>query len=112
MHGLADGRALGAMRAAVDRAVPAGLLTRPDAVLHLRQNRAADRTMGTDVLPYLGRRARGRPRNGLGLAHGAEPQRCDRGQATPGADRKSVVEGKRVSVRVDLGGRRKFKKKK
>src|SRR3546814_17777026 len=26
-------------------------------------------------------------------------------------DRKSVVEGKRVSVRVDLGGRRIFKKK-
>src|SRR3546814_10155814 len=29
-----------------------------------------------------------------------------------GADRKSVVEGKRVSVRVDLGGRRNSKKKK
>src|SRR3546814_20777795 len=28
------------------------------------------------------------------------------------ADRKSVVEGKRVSVRVDLGGRRVSKKKK
>src|SRR3546814_12589572 len=28
------------------------------------------------------------------------------------ADRKSVVEGKRVSVRVDLGGRRAIKKKK
>src|SRR3546814_12463623 len=29
-----------------------------------------------------------------------------------GGDRKSVVEGKRVSVRVDLGGRRYIKKKK
>src|SRR3546814_14234345 len=29
-----------------------------------------------------------------------------------GADRKSVVEGKSVSVRVDLGGRRLIKKKK
>src|SRR3546814_15863004 len=29
-----------------------------------------------------------------------------------GLDRKSVVEGKRVSVRVDLGGRRIIKKKK
>src|SRR3546814_17204912 len=29
-----------------------------------------------------------------------------------GRDRKSVVEGKRVSVRVDLGGRRIIKKKK
>src|SRR3546814_14827823 len=28
-----------------------------------------------------------------------------------GLDRKSVVEGKRVSVRVDLGGRRNIKKK-
>src|SRR3546814_21143122 len=30
----------------------------------------------------------------------------------PGADRKSVVSGKSVSVRVDLGGRRIIKKKK
>src|SRR3546814_18269024 len=30
----------------------------------------------------------------------------------PGRDRKSVVEGKSVSVRVDLGGGRIFKKKK
>src|SRR3546814_17941754 len=29
-----------------------------------------------------------------------------------GGDRKSVVSGKRVSVRVDLGGRRRIKKKK
>src|SRR3546814_13278969 len=29
----------------------------------------------------------------------------------PPADRKSVVQGKRVSVRVDLGGRRNIKKK-
>src|SRR3546814_15896104 len=36
---------------------------------------------------------------GLGIAAGAE-------------DRKSVVQGKRVSVRVDLGGRRIIKKKK
>src|SRR3546814_13882403 len=32
--------------------------------------------------------------------------------AASGADRKSVVEGKSVSVRLDLGGRRKIKKKK
>src|SRR3546814_20260888 len=32
--------------------------------------------------------------------------------ATRGLDRKSVVWGKRVSVRIDLGGRRYFKKKK
>src|SRR3546814_14746408 len=33
------------------------------------------------------------------------------GAALYGQDRKSVVEGKRVSVGVDLGGRRIFKKK-
>src|SRR3546814_13097029 len=39
-------------------------------------------------------------------ADAVEPGRCDR------ADRKSVVSGKSVSVRVDLGGRRIIKKKK
>src|SRR3546814_15340872 len=34
------------------------------------------------------------------------------GTAAAGPDRKSVVEGKSVSVRVDLGGRRSIKKKK
>src|SRR3546814_11679402 len=35
-----------------------------------------------------------------------------RGEAVIGGDRKSVVSGKSVSVRVDLGGRRIIKKKK
>src|SRR3546814_18006833 len=35
-----------------------------------------------------------------------------RGFGLPTADRKSVVEGKSVSVRVDPGGRRNLKKKK
>jgi hypothetical protein len=43
-------RALGAMRAAVDRAVPGRLLTDPDAVLHFGDDRAAHRAMGADVL--------------------------------------------------------------
>src|SRR3546814_17188403 len=38
--------------------------------------------------------------------------RADRDVARMPADRKSVVLGKRVSVRVDLGGRRIIKKKK
>src|SRR3546814_12886737 len=38
---------------------------------------------------------------------------CASGDVSPiTADRKSVVEGKSVSVRVDLGGRRTIKKKK
>src|SRR3546814_14282514 len=36
----------------------------------------------------------------------------DHGPGPVDVDRKSVVEGKRVSVRVDLGGRRIIKKKK
>src|SRR3546814_15123719 len=43
---------------------------------------------------------------------GALARRADRRTAgRAGADRKSVVEGKSVSVRVDLGGRRIIKKK-
>src|SRR3546814_11560634 len=37
--------------------------------------------------------------------------RGSKGASAAMADRKSVVEGKSVSVRVDLGGRRIFKKK-
>src|SRR3546814_14011355 len=39
-------------------------------------------------------------------------EEAERGELVGGQDRKSVVEGKRVSVRVDLGGRRIIKKKK
>src|SRR3546814_17662906 len=43
-------------------------------------------------------------------AHGAEHEMVFTGQAAR-LDRKSGVEGKRESVRVDLGGRRMIKKK-
>src|SRR3546814_13364348 len=51
------------------------------------------------------------------LAEGAEGVDITLARAAPAAeldaeDRKSVVEGKSVSVRVDLGGRRNIKKKK
>src|SRR3546814_12744583 len=52
------------------------------------------------------------------LRRGIDRGRAGRGQAArggqpaaAGGDRKSVVEGKSVSVRVDLGGRRIIKKK-
>src|SRR3546814_2028962 len=60
----------------------------------------------------------------IGRADEAEPQRSPlaprrrqrrrvrRGATANSADRKSVVEGKSVSVRVDPGGRRSIKKKK
>src|SRR3546814_18614916 len=46
-----------------------------------------------------------------GLTHCSEGSLSIGGQLVTG-DRKSVVEGKSVSVRVDLGGRRIIKKKK
>src|SRR3546814_881365 len=42
----------------------------------------------------------------------AQEARARHAQALANRDRKSVVQGKRVSVRVDLGGRRLLKKKK
>src|SRR3546814_17687761 len=59
-----------------------------------------------------GRGAGGRPLRrlaGRGLFRRVDVQPGDRRQQ---GDRKSVVEGKSVSVRVDLGGRRIIKKKK
>src|SRR3546814_16641856 len=46
-----------------------------------------------------------------GLRHAAQAASPERAVATRRGDRKSVVEGKRVSVRVDLGGRRIITKK-
>src|SRR3546814_14967136 len=58
---------------------------------------------------------RGDPQQVLGLK-AVEHERLGHvrafGDGTRRRDRKSVVEGKRVSVRVDLGGRRNIKNKK
>src|SRR3546814_16285561 len=51
-------------------------------------------------------------RGRAGGAAPARPQAGHRHKGADGADRKSVGEGKSVSVRVDLGGRRIIKKKK
>src|SRR3546814_15559848 len=61
----------------------------------------------------VGRGGHQRPDQRAQVPHGgmvADPQRD--GVVYPGEDRKSVVSGKSVSVRVDLGGRRIIKKKK
>src|SRR3546814_14538430 len=50
--------------------------------------------------------------HGSGVVSGGLPDPIVAAQVGRGRDRKSVVEGKRVSVRVDLGGRRIIKKKK
>src|SRR3546814_11734723 len=51
----------------------------------------------------VGRAARPRP--------AARRRRAERGPGDPAGDRKSVVEGKSVSVSVDIGGRRISRKK-
>ena len=73
--------ALGAMGAQVERAVPAGFLPDPDAVLDLGDDRAADRAMGADGLDRLdgGRGGGLRGCGGHRAAGGA-----DGGQATDG----------------------------
>src|SRR3546814_17730240 len=67
------------------------------------------RRTGPDPIAAAGTGRRARP-----AATAAEPGRevaARRGQLSA-LDRKSVVQGKSVSVRVDLGGRRIIKKKK
>src|SRR5690606_22172355 len=49
VHELTNAGALGAVRTAIDRAVPGRLLARPDAVLDFTDHRAADRAVRTDV---------------------------------------------------------------
>src|SRR3546814_15792530 len=55
--------------------------------------------------------ARARPAAGGVLVQAAGRVQWWRAHSTWVGDRKSVVEGKRVSVRVDLGGRRSIQKK-
>ena len=82
VHQLAHRCALGAVRAAVEGGVPAGLLPDPYAVRDLGHDRAADRAVGADVLADGDLRARGRRRAGLRLAHGSERQHAERGEPT------------------------------
>ena len=103
LHDLADRGSLGAVRAAVDRAVPARLLARPDAVLHFGSHGAADRAMGADVLADDDRYSGLRRRHGCGLAHragnhggeGREPADREAGALQEGATIHAVRHGGR-----------------
>ena len=64
---LANGCALGAMRALVERVIKGRLLAGPDTVLHLSDDAAAHRTMGTDGLDLLDMRSG--VGCGMGLLH-------------------------------------------
>src|SRR5260370_23119312 len=59
----------GAMRSAIDRAVPARLLAKPDTTLNLRRDRATNRAMQADALARLGRHPRFRTRSGFRLSY-------------------------------------------
>src|SRR5262249_56744459 len=76
MHELAHRGALGAMRAAVDRRVPARLLADPDALGDFSRHRAADRAVRAHALADRHLGARHRPRTRLGLAHPGERHRA------------------------------------
>jgi hypothetical protein len=78
MHEFAHRGALGAMRAAIDRAIPRRLLSDPHAVLDFGDHGAADRTMRADVL-FDFRRRPDDLRAGLRLAHRSERHQAQRG---------------------------------
>src|SRR3954471_24133632 len=82
MHQLAHRGALGAMRSAADRGIPARLLSDPDAVLDHADHRAADRAMGADVLTQLDRCAGRRRRTRRCLTHASERQGSERRKRT------------------------------
>ena len=103
MHELAHRGALGAMRAAVDRAVPGGLLADPDAVLHFGDDGAADRAMGADILADGDCGAGAAGAAGLGLAHAAERQRAQRRQ-TAGGEARAAQEGAAIETSIRLIG--------
>ncbi len=104
MHEFADRGALGAMRAAIDRAIPGRLLTDPDAVLNLGDHGAADRAMRADVLFDFGRRSDDF-RAGLRLAHRSKRHQTQcrtrtRGQTGP-LQKRTAVENARSQAGGD-----------
>ena len=108
-HVVAHRRALAAVRAAIDRAVPARLLTDPHAVRDFGDDGAADRAMGADVLADRHGCARRRRRAGLGLAYARQRQRSERRQAA-GSEARTAQEGTTIDAAIGLrrqrGGQR------
>src|SRR5258707_8158945 len=91
MDQLTHRRTLGAVRAAIDRAIPGWLLADPDAILDFGDYGAADRAMRADVLPDVRRRADDfRP--GLRLAHRSERHQAQCG-ARAGSETGSAQKG-------------------
>jgi len=96
-HVVADSRALATMRSAIDRTVVIRLLADPHAICDFGDNRAADRTMGANILAGRNRRTRGRRRTRLGLTHAAEREIAKRGQR-PGSDTGTFQESTAIQT--------------
>src|SRR5262249_45576530 len=84
VHELAGRGALGTVRAAVDRRIPAGLLPDPHAVDDFADHGAADRAMRADVLLHDGARGQRTGNRGVRLADAAKRQRAQRRQSAAG----------------------------
>src|SRR5262249_31182697 len=105
VHKLAHRGTLGAMRPAIDRRIPAGLLADPHAVRDFRHDRAADRAMRADALADGDLRAGGRRGTRLGLAHAAKRQRAERGEAA-GGEAGATQKGAAIETAVALAWER------
>src|SRR4029078_5667635 len=89
--------ALGAVRTAVDRTIPARLLADPYAIGDFSGDGAADRTMRTDAFAdrYCG--AGGGRRTRFGLAHRGQGHAAERGE-TAGGDAGAAQEGTAIEA--------------
>ena len=102
-HQFAHRGALGAMRAAIDRTIPARLLADPDAVGDFRRDGAADRAMRADAFADGHGRALGGRRTGFGLLHARKRQGAERGEAA-GGETRPAQESAAVEAFVVLAG--------
>src|SRR6202023_3042523 len=103
VHKFAHGCTFRAVRAAIDRAIPARLLADPDAVRDPCRDGAADRAMGTDILTHLDRRTCGRRRAGFGFAHAPERQYAQ-GREPAGNETRAAQERAAVETAVAVAG--------
>ena len=99
-HVVANRRTLAAMRSAIDRAVVVRLLADPHAIRDFGDNRAADRTMGADILAGRDRRPRRRWRTSFGLAYAAKREIAERRQRSDG-ETGALQEGTAIRVAVE-----------
>src|SRR4029450_6522619 len=105
VHELAHRSPLGAMRAAIERGIPAGLLADPHAVCDFRHDRAADRAMRADVLADRDLRPGWRRRAWLCVAHAAKRQRA-KSRETAGDQAGAAQESAAIEAAVALAWQR------